>query len=502
LNPTRLASIFAALFGAFLGLALLKFGNPPIMETWVEPPTNIYELVFGSLWPIAWAYRLLGLVAILGVIVAAGTGSIRLDIPKWLVALPVLWLACQVLAAARSVDDQLSWPTLKHFVACVVCFYLGLFSLARVRSLRLFWLGLFVAFLIVLTIGWEQHFGGLEATRQYFFREIYPQLKVVSPEYLKKISSNRIFSTLFYPNSLAGALLLLLPVMLMLVGRAHRLLTLPARCFLAGLIGIAALACLFWSGSKGGWLLMLLLALLALLRLPFPRSLKLTLLGVVLAVGLSGFLWKYISFFQKGATSVSARFDYWEAALKTAQVNPLTGTGPGTFSIPYKALKHPQSEMTRLVHNDYLEQASDSGWLGFWLYTTFIVEAMFFAIKPPVPVSPDVALSGQNPSKKQRKPGERALDKQKSRSAQGSPLLPAEADPEQAGGWWRFSIWLGLLGWALQGLFDFGLYIPALSWSAFTFLGLLLGRTRIPSTNPGVGPNLPARHENPVPERA
>ena len=39
-----LPSIFAALFGAFLGLTLLKFGNPPITEKWVAHP-----MAFGGL---------------------------------------------------------------------------------------------------------------------------------------------------------------------------------------------------------------------------------------------------------------------------------------------------------------------------------------------------------------------------------------------------------------------------------------------------------------------
>jgi hypothetical protein len=37
------------------------------------------------------------------------------------------------------------------------------------------------------------------------------------------------------------------------------------------------------------------------------------------------------------------------------------------------------------------------------------------------------------------------------------------------------AVWLGVLGWSLQSLVEFGLYIPALAWPAFTFLGWLLG---------------------------
>jgi hypothetical protein len=55
-SQERLPAVFAGLFGAFLGLTLAKFGNPPIMEKWVSAPTQFYEFVFGYPWPIAWAY--------------------------------------------------------------------------------------------------------------------------------------------------------------------------------------------------------------------------------------------------------------------------------------------------------------------------------------------------------------------------------------------------------------------------------------------------------------
>ncbi len=221
-----LASTFAALFGAFLGLSLLKFGNPPIMEKWVSAPTDIYEFILGCPWPLAWAFPMLGLVSVLGVIVArrrertgAQDSRSRASAPSaqgtrpigsralrtWVLALPLIWLAWQVLAGMQSVDPQITAATIKYFCACVCCFFLGVFSLAPAQRLWPFWLSLFGGLLLVLVVGWEQQFGGLEETRRYFFKEIYPTMKQVPPDYLKKISSNRIFSTLFYPNALAGS---------------------------------------------------------------------------------------------------------------------------------------------------------------------------------------------------------------------------------------------------------------------------------------------------------
>ncbi len=42
--------------------------------------------------------------------------------------------------------------------------------------------------------------------------------------------------------------------------------------------------------------------------------------------------------------------------------------------------------------------------------------------------------------------------------------------------WLTFAVWLGVLGWALHSFAEFGLYVPALAWTAFAFLGWLLGR--------------------------
>ncbi len=429
-----LASVFAGLLGALLGLSLLKFGNPPITEKWVSAPAGWYEFLFGYPWPIAWAYGLLALAAMIGLAAARWESPA----PRWLVALPLAWLAWQCLAATRSVDSELTKATLKHFVACAGCFYLGYFSLSRVGRLWPFWLGLLGALLIVQAVGWGQHFGGLKASRQYFFLYVYPHLPEVSPDYLKKISSDRIFATLFYPNTLAGALLLLLPALLAALWCLRALLTPAARGFLMSLAGISSLACLYWSGSKGGWLLMLLLGLLALLRVPFSRRLKIALIIGILLAGLAGFLWRHATFFQKGATSVSARFDYWRAAVQTVNAEPLFGTGPGTFALAYQKLKRPESEMARLAHNDYLEQASDSGVAGFLAYTLFIAAALVWSF--PRAVSQARTAGGDS-------------------------------------NWLPFAAWLGVLGWSLQSLFEFGLYIPALAWPAFTLLGWLLSKS-------------------------
>jgi O-antigen ligase len=187
-------------------------------------------------------------------------------------------------------------------------------------------------------------------------------------------------------------------------------------------------AAFFWSGSKLGWLIGIAIAGLFLLRLNWPKKIKLAMVAFVLITGLGVFAVRFHSYFSAGATSVGARLDYWRAAVQTTAAKPVFGTGPGTFQRPYAQIKSPKAEMARLTHNDYLEQFSDSGLVGGLAYTAWIFLAL--------------AAIG----KKLRRAGDAV----------------------------SFAILAGLLGWFAQSFGEFGLYIPALAWPAFTLLGCLI----------------------------
>lgn len=453
---------FPPLLGAFLGLALLKFGNAVIMEKHMTWPKDGFEWAIAQ-WPVVVGHVLLVVVAVVGGFAVRW----RVPNPRWLAVLPLAWFAWQLVAATATVDATLTGLTLRHFAACVVCFYLGCFALTIAPSRGVFGLLVLLAMVVVITVGTHQRFVGLAETREFLLKNEQthwrglpseetaamerdglllrtPDGWAANPGLLKKAESSRISSTLFYPNALAGALLLMLPPCLITVAMTRRL-TPAARGFATGLLGLGGLACLYWSGSKTGWLLALGLAVLALLRSPLSRQIKVAVVAGLLILGLAGFTARYADFFQRGATSVVARFDYWQAALQTATANPVVGTGPGTFSRPYQRIKRPESEMARLTHNDYLQQASDSGWPGFVLYSALVWGALAVA-------------------------GRRIW-----RGGSGE----------------QFAVWLGVTGWALQGFVEFGLYIPALAWPAFVWLGWLLAASaENASTNPSAIPKL------------
>lgn len=426
MSNNGLEALFAGAAGFGLGLGLLKFGNPAILDRLIVPPTSTLEVIFQA-WPLAWGYVLQCVVLALGIALGARLTRHALPRLRWWLALPACWLGWQAVAAQGTIAPDLTRATLVYFVFLIVGFYLGLLVLAPARQPRWFFGAILPGFCLMLWTGFEQHFGGLEATRQFIHSQ--PGWESMPAEHLKRLASDRIFATLLYPNTLAGVLLLFTPPLTVALWRISDVLTIITRMVLVGLLATCSLACLYWSGSKAGWLIALIMILAILFGLPLGRRWKYGLALALVIAGTAGFVVRFSGYLQRRAPSVSARMDYWRAACNAVRENPLTGTGPGSFSAAYRRVKPPEAEMARLAHNDYLEQASDSGIPGGVLYLAIVVGGLAVLY----------------------------------RRCRSDSLLHAT--------------WLGLLGWGIQGITEFGLYIPAVGWSAFWFLGWLWGMT-------------------------
>ncbi len=456
-------NIYALIFGLFLGLVLWKFGNPVILDHKILTPTSPSEFWHQS-WPTHWANWIFLPLAIVGALLAfkksfrwgePARGGAR-PTAKWLWLLPLLWFGWQLISATQTVDADLTAATLWQFFGCVACYFIGAFVLSRRAAMRWLLVGVLAAFAFCLVRAVEQRLVEFPQTHQMLvegerdgWTNVPPAMlldmkreqvvintngvDVANPVVLKKFASGRVMGTLVYPNALAGAVLLLLPVALTLAFGAKQLrlviraVAIAMTCFLGG-------AGFFWTGSKLGWLIAMALGGLYLFRLNWPVKLKVAALAVIVILGLGIFTVRFHNYFAAGATSAGARLDYWRAAVQTAAKNPLAGTGPGTFQRPYEQIKAPDAEMARLAHNDYLEQFSDSGIPGGFLYATWIVLAL-------------VAIG-------------RRIWKSENHADKLSAL--------------QFAIFIGLLGWFVQGAGEFSLYIPALAWTAFTLLGCSL----------------------------
>jgi hypothetical protein len=420
---------FALAAGLFFFLVIIKFGDPVIMDYNSKAPPSVTDGIFES-WPSRWGpWLMLPLVAV-GLLTSPWK---RLQ-GGWLVVAPALWLVWELLASSRTVSSTLTSVTLEHFFFAVALFYLGRFALNRASPTWPIWTGMGLALCWIIRAGFEQHFGGLEATRKMIVSgQLIPDLPpevLRDPEFLRRIARDRIFSTFWNANALAGALLLLLPLSLVFLWRLTPKVRLSIRVGFVVILGGCGLACLYWTGSKAGWLVAMVTGLLALYHGPLPLKWKRCLIGGLLIAGAVGFGVKYASFFQKERNSVGARFAYWRAARTITMAHPLFGTGPGTFQIPFQRIKQPDDEMSRLVHNDYLEQGSDSGIMGLILYTGMIISFFYHLYRY---------------------------------SLRETPL-----------NWLHFAVLLGLIGVCLQSLVDCHLYVPALAWPMFFLFGWML----------------------------
>jgi hypothetical protein len=414
--------VAALLFGIWLVVVPVKFGNPVIFGHLLDAPGGVSELVLGA-WPVSWSLGALGILA--SATALLWTPGWR-RVPAWVSAALLAWLGWTLLSATRTVDARLSQATLIQFTGCVLSFGAGLYGLSHVRDLRPVWAGLIVGIAIILGTALDQHFGGLEATRRWFEQQTGEiRARLDTPEFRKKILSNRVFGTFVYPNALAGGLLLLFPASLAAILRLGR--SPVFKWVLGGLLSLASLGALYWSGSKSGWLIALVMGALALWRLRAGAAFKLALLVGMLGLGVGAFLGKHSGYFDKGASSLSARFDYWRAVTQMIRERPLLGYGPGTFQRQYAVLKRPESEMAKLAHNDYLQQGCDSGLPALAAFSLFVLGSVFWLYRRS-------NLSGA-----------------------------------------RFALWLGAFAYTIQGLTEFALYIPGLAWTFFLILGWLWG---------------------------
>lgn len=147
-------------------------------------------------------------------------------------------------------------------------------------------------------------------------------------------------------------------------------------------------AALVLSGSRGGILAALaggsiLIATLAIARFS-PVWRRRALVGAaamavlaVLAIALLAILPSQGRSRWLGATGMTQRFAYWQAAAAMTAERPLLGNGPGAFELHYARLRLPGSNETQHAHNFLLEETAAFGALGLLLLLGILGSAAF-----------------------------------------------------------------------------------------------------------------------------
>jgi putative inorganic carbon (hco3(-)) transporter len=205
------------------------------------------------------------------------------------------------------------------------------------------------------------------------------------------------------PNQLAGLLVLYLPFIVALLVLALRQRK-PLAAFVAGLVGLAALATLVMTKSRAGWigLAVAVTALgLMLIALEASRRVKKAVLvaaGVALVVLVVAGAVLVPAQLQRAASgvqseqqvgealqqlSLDARIEIWSRALYALQDFPFTGVGLGTFrrvvNLLYPLfLVSPDTDIGH-AHNIFLQAGVDLGLGGLISYIALLLVAVVAA---------------------------------------------------------------------------------------------------------------------------
>lgn len=233
---------------------------------------------------------------------------------------------------------------------------------------------------VLAACGLYQRFVGLREARELFQRspdEIVRMLGLPAgaiEDFIGRMSKDWVFGTFPLPNSFAGFLVLVLPIVIVVGVAAVKTrdrLRLAAAC----LLGFAALSCLLFTNSKGGWIAFLLALMVASAwqwrhELWERRKLVGALCGaglfLIVALHLAGLAPKPSEY----VGSMAVRVGYWRGAARILRYHPW-GIGAGGFGVHYAMVKSPSDGDTLHAHNDYVETLCELGPTGFLLFVGF-----------------------------------------------------------------------------------------------------------------------------------
>ncbi|MGE4564732.1 MAG: O-antigen ligase family protein, partial [Victivallaceae bacterium] len=200
-------------------------------------------------------------------------------------------------------------------------------------------------------LGLEQYFWGFQESRQYLLDQEAKGIPV-SGVLKARALDDRVFATFTSCNSLAGYMLLLIPMLIAALwrwgGRVEPVKV--SRVLFVALGGGAAIAVLLLTKSRAAYLAIALTIGLAAVLWPMRRRWKIALIALMAATVLAGAL--YIHRYGRGFESMEARADYLRSSALLLAEHPLAGCGWGEFFFEHMRIKKvPSDEAAHDPHN-------------------------------------------------------------------------------------------------------------------------------------------------------
>ncbi|MDD5747092.1 MAG: O-antigen ligase family protein, partial [Candidatus Omnitrophica bacterium] len=354
-----------------IAVILLFFFRPVISESFFLMPQIGFQIVIFLVWIIGLSYSR-----------DRGTANYP-GIPSGMDTAAITFICLQGAGFFYSVNRQASLDQILYWSALYGMFRItaGLPHARRVTTMLV--AAISTAATLVIGYAVYQYYYGFPAMRE--FVAMHPEYGIASPEFLRRMYSDLVFSTFLYPPTLAGYMAVLF---LFLFGageyyrrtRADRGFP-PWPIFLYAIM-FSVIPVIILTKSKGGWIAFI--CGLAGLSLILERNKR---RNAGIAVGLSILIVSLVLLFfskkfrlpslENFMASFAVRKEYWTAALEMIRQKPCFGFGPGTFSSIYPHFKTPLGEETVAAHNSFLQLGAETGIVGLvvflWFWGLFFV---------------------------------------------------------------------------------------------------------------------------------
>jgi len=464
--------------GIAIGMAGLLFVRPFICGKTYEWSNGVFQILICALFAM-WisracrqkrlTFRAPLLTACLGIFVMVSGATILVSVNsdetyrrffELLSYFLLFVMAASAVRGTRSVTGIVIAVTVASVLVCGYGFYQGLFGLEEARA-------------------------ALEQNKERVFYRITGDL---SPQFMERLSWNRIFSYFLHPNSFAGYLVLLIPVSIcsfiatIITSRRRssqgdaqkRSSPLPAAYeelppfsvvawFIVALVQIGAL---IWTFSRGAWL-SLLVSIVCLDIFVLSRGRRwwrnavvasclcvLVLTASHVAKGQGQAVTPPTTVAAPGPPSPGspetirgqiptvsklasqetwqARMTYWQGALGMIRARPWLGVGLSAFGSAYPRFMVVGGYPVQEAHNDPLQVLAETGVAGFVPFAAFWLILLWS--------------------------GFRSCSARSSTSAR----------------WLKLGLMFGIIAFLLHGLVDFDFQIPGIALNVFAFCGLLV----------------------------
>lgn len=262
------------------------------------------------------------------------------------------------------------------YICTHLCLYLLLKNIFKIVNRKKLIFVILLSSFFITTYGIYQRFWGFEETRKFILERQqllvnqYPDIsKYISPTFIDRMLSNRIFSTFVYPNIYAAFLISIIPFLFFFFLNEYK--------NWLGLFSIFLLFLCFFNliltESIGGMLIFLFVSHIILLHILFGEQKIKKILPILLILELFLLLLGYKLKILPHIHSLLDRILYWKVSIKIFSLNPFLGIGPENFKYYFLKFKPPEAMEAKHAHSLLFETLVENGLIGTIFLFAFLI---------------------------------------------------------------------------------------------------------------------------------